>query len=99
MQTWDLRVHTDGNWASARLRAVLPSGTFYRATSTGISMPQNTHQQREFWPYVLTVPGHVLVLLGRPLERSPVAAHWVPDCSADVPAWDRPGCPHGGSIA
>ena len=29
MQTWILKVATDGEWDSAGLRAVLPSGTFY----------------------------------------------------------------------
>ncbi len=52
MQTWDLRVTTDGNWASAGMRAVLPAGnTFYRSTSTGITKPEIITANREFWTY------------------------------------------------
>ncbi len=65
MQTWDLRVTTDGNWANAGLRATLPDGSlFYRRNSNGTSdnglfkpdssgFPNNPN--REFWSY-LTAP-------------------------------------------
>ncbi len=52
MQTWDLKVNTDGNWSSAGMRAVLPVGnTFYRSTSTGITKPEIITANREFWTY------------------------------------------------
>lgn len=57
MQTWDLRATTDGNWSEAGLRAVLPSGTFYRRTSTGITKPEIITLDRAFWTYV-TVPSY-----------------------------------------
>ncbi len=39
MQTWDLRVNTDGNWARADLRATLPVGNFFYRVGQAISMP------------------------------------------------------------
>ncbi len=62
MQTWDLRVTTDGNWSSAGLRATLPGGSFfYRrlsdgTTSNGLTKPDPSlypiFPNREFWTYV-----------------------------------------------
>src|SRR5688500_1068779 len=43
MQTWDLRVTTTGDWASAGLRAQLPPGLlFYNAPQGGATRPSPT---------------------------------------------------------
>ena len=44
-ETWDLRVTTDGNWASAGMRAVLSSGQFYNHALGG-----NTRPNPAFFP-------------------------------------------------
>ncbi len=77
MQTWDLRVHSDGNWASAGLRAILQAGAFYRGTSSTITVPVTTEPQREFWTYV-TVPdpggnGNNINILGGFPEGQPLS--------------------------
>ena len=76
MQTWDLRVTTTGDWSEAGLRAVLPSGTFYRGTNTGIIKPEVTVPPREFWTYVTEprddVQFHLIVVGGFP-EGQPVS--------------------------
>jgi hypothetical protein len=39
MQTWDLRIHTDGDWTLAGLRATLPTGSFYNHPLGGSTHP------------------------------------------------------------
>jgi hypothetical protein len=42
MQTWDLRVTTSGNWASAGVRLTLPTGHFfYRNSVAGATKPNS----------------------------------------------------------
>src|SRR5687768_15854001 len=60
-QSWDLRVTTDGNWASAGMRVILPAGqTFYKNALGSNTKPNPAFitiaPSLEFTTYV-TAPG------------------------------------------